>query len=84
MKNSYTFLFERLLHAVFTLPRLLSRNREMFDRVLEQSGVMKEEMAVITEELNKNDDVADEPAQNFEPTPSRSNETPNQQTKKEK
>lgn len=69
----HTFLlFERLLHAVFTLPRLLSRNREMFDRILEQS------------EVGQEDNITDEPVQSFEPTPFGSNETSDQQTKKEK
>lgn len=54
----------------------------MFDRVLEKSGVSKEEMAVINEEVDQKDDVADESAQNFEPIPSGSNQTSDQQTKK--
>lgn len=55
----------------------------MFDRFLEQSGASKEEMTVINEEVDQKDDVADEPAQNFEITPSGSTETSDQQTKKE-
>lgn len=85
MKKMHTFVLSvRLLYAVFTLPRLLSRNREMFDQIMEQSGISKDDMTVINEEVDQKDDVADEPAQNIEPTPSGSTETSDQQTKKEK
>lgn len=72
------------MHAVFTLPRLLSRNHERFDRILEQSGAGEEIMAKNNGNVDQKDGIADELVQNIEPTPSGSNETSYQKIKKEK
>lgn len=72
------------MHAVFTLPRLLSRNREMFDRILEKSGAGEDITDTNNGNFDQKDDIADESVQNIEPTPSGSNETSYQKIKKEK